>query len=737
MLEPARDVFMPIVIGPVPDAADGPQVFALSGGVLMLAWDAPSRVWNSGRLETSSGAPLAPLGALRLLREDGRTRLLFAFRRPDAALSLSLFAGAVGQSVEVRVDPTRDIPAVDVETLLAGLVPVARVSLITTLLETWASIFRLRGNRAYARLIYGLARATSAQPAVMRAVARLDGETALVEGGLPAGVAPPTALHCISPNRFSRLPAAPRIGAPDGRGQRRFYLALGNAEQEPETLVLLSGSGWLAVRRLEWPADLGSLARWWRANGKADPALREYAVAVAAQGSEAARAAAVELQLQAPLPARALSGGPHLPSAEIDLALATSAGLLAGGWVRDPLGLVAGLDLIDGETLVPLTEARHDFSGQVGQGDETVPVTGFAALAPARMDLLQPRFALRVKSGERHMLMPAPQPADLSEKRSRALKAIPPQFLTDTALARCLGPALAAIQHDFVAQVGSPRVIAIGERAAAPEVSIVVPLYRVLDFLRFQIGAFAADPAIRDRAEIIYVLDSPEQADGVEHLLRGLHILYDLSVVLVVMPRNAGFAVASNAGAREARGRVIAQVNSDVIPVASGWLSPLVAALADDSIGAVGPKLLFDDGSLQHAGMYFARGVRGQWLNHHYHKGMPRDYAPANVARAVPAVTGACVLMRRALYEAVGGFTEDYVIGDYEDSDLCLKVRAKGLAVRYVPEAELYHLERRSMRVSPDHGRGTASAYNAWLHAQRWSDTMSSLMAETWTGDAA
>ncbi len=59
---------------------------------------------------------------------------------------------------------------------------------------------------------------------------------------------------------------------------------------------------------------------------------------------------------------------------------------------------------------------------------------------------------------------------------------------------------------------------------AAPEVSIVVPLYRVLDFLRFQIGAFAADPAIRDRAEIIYVLDSHEQADGVEHLLRGLHI---------------------------------------------------------------------------------------------------------------------------------------------------------------------------------------------------------------------
>jgi len=96
-------------------------------------------------------------------------------------------------------------------------------------------------------------------------------------------------------------------------------------------------------------------------------------------------------------------------------------------------------------------------------------------------------------------------------------------------------------------------------------------------------------------------------------------------------------------------------VNSDVIPVAAGWLSPLCAALAVDGVGAVGPKLLFDDGSLQHAGMYFARGARGQWLNHHFHRACAR-LSRGCLARSVPAVTGACVLMRRPVFEAVGGF---------------------------------------------------------------------------------
>src|SRR3546814_7393366 len=71
----------------------------------------------------------------------------------------------------------------------------------------------------------------------------------------------------------------------------------------------------------------------------------------------------------------------------------------------------------------------------------------------------------------------------------------------------------------------------------------------------------------------------------------------------------------------------------------SGWASSLAGALAaHPRVAAVGPKLLFEDQSLQHAGMYFARDPSGRWLNHHFHKGLPRFFAPAQVERSVPEI---------------------------------------------------------------------------------------------------
>ena len=105
-----------------------------------------------------------------------------------------------------------------------------------------------------------------------------------------------------------------------------------------------------------------------------------------------------------------------------------------------------------------------------------------------------------------------------------------------------------------------------------------------------------------------------------EHLLRGFHALYDLPMTLVTMAENAGYAAATNAGAGTARGERLLLLNSDVVPVSPGWLPRLDAVLdRDPRIGAVGPKLLFDDGSIQHAGLYFARWFperRDEWIQH-------------------------------------------------------------------------------------------------------------------------
>jgi GT2 family glycosyltransferase len=204
----------------------------------------------------------------------------------------------------------------------------------------------------------------------------------------------------------------------------------------------------------------------------------------------------------------------------------------------------------------------------------------------------------------------------------------------------------------------------------------------------------------------------------------------------VIMAHNSGYAAANNIGARFARGALLLLLNSDVVPAAPGWLKLLTRTLELVSgTGAVGPKLLFDDGSLQHAGLTFVEGPEGEWYNAHFHKGYPRDFPAANIARSVPGVTGAALLTRTALFRELGGFCEDYIIGDYEDSDLCLRIRAAGHDIRYVPAAELYHLERRSISLHQGYARTVACAYNRRLHTQRWGEVIARLMAGGQNGE--
>jgi GT2 family glycosyltransferase len=178
-------------------------------------------------------------------------------------------------------------------------------------------------------------------------------------------------------------------------------------------------------------------------------------------------------------------------------------------------------------------------------------------------------------------------------------------------------------------------------------------------------------------------------------------------------------------------------LNSDVVPIDGRWMSRLrAAATRQRHIGVVGPKLLFEDDSLQHAGLYYGRELTGRWLNRHFYKGYPRDYAPANVPRAVPGVTGGCMLMERALFERLGGLSEDYIIADYEDSDLCLRLFEAGRACWYEPAVELYHLERQSVAKHEGYMRSVVSEYNRSLHQSRWEGLMEEVMRRHGSGDA-
>lgn len=271
-----------------------------------------------------------------------------------------------------------------------------------------------------------------------------------------------------------------------------------------------------------------------------------------------------------------------------------------------------------------------------------------------------------------------------------------------------------------------------GQSVANPLVSMVVPLYGRTDFVEHQLMEFFRDSWLMENAEIIYVLDDPALLDAFLVQSRNLYNLYQLPFTWVWGTVNRGFSGANNLGASIAKGRHLLFLNSDVFPNAPGWLQTLVNTLESSPYyGAVAPKLLHFDGSIQHAGMAFEyRTDLGFYINHHPHMGLAPELDPHTRLAVVPAVTGACMLLRREHFDLVGGWDTGYLIGDFEDSDLCLKLRDAGLQTIYEPRVNLTHLERQSFKlVGAGDFRARVVAYNATRHQMRWRDALQELSA--------
>jgi glycosyltransferase involved in cell wall biosynthesis len=273
------------------------------------------------------------------------------------------------------------------------------------------------------------------------------------------------------------------------------------------------------------------------------------------------------------------------------------------------------------------------------------------------------------------------------------------------------------------------EVLKYGRCPENPLVSIIIPLFGRMDFVEHQLLEFDRDPWLKQHAEILYILDDPAIIENFQNSAHALHRLYQVPFQAIWGSANRGFSGANNLGAKYARGQYLLFMNSDVFPQTPGWLNPLVETLAnDDQIGAVAPRLVFLDGSIQHAGMVFKhREDLNIWINHHPHMGLDPQLDPKKEISKVPAVTGACLLIRRRDFDRVEGWDTVYLVGDFEDSDLCLKLRTIGLEIAYNPGVQLIHLERQSFKLLGEgEFRTRVTIYNAARHQSRWESLMAS-----------
>ena len=276
-------------------------------------------------------------------------------------------------------------------------------------------------------------------------------------------------------------------------------------------------------------------------------------------------------------------------------------------------------------------------------------------------------------------------------------------------------------------QLQPVEVHQLGQPVEHPQASLIVPLYGRLDFVEHQLIEFSRDPWISAHAEVVYVLDDARLVEPFAHQAHTWHRLYRLPFKWVWGGTNRGFSGANNLGAANSRAPLLAFLNSDAFPQQPGWLQTLIAELhGNPGFGAVAPRLVFADGSIQHAGMEFARRDEwGIWINHHPRMGLAASLDPHTQTTALPAITGACLVIERDTLDAAGAWDTGYLIGDFEDSDLCLKLRAQGLRVAYVPSVQLTHLERQSFKLlGQDDFRQKVVIYNAVRHQARWAGAL-------------
>jgi GT2 family glycosyltransferase len=157
-------------------------------------------------------------------------------------------------------------------------------------------------------------------------------------------------------------------------------------------------------------------------------------------------------------------------------------------------------------------------------------------------------------------------------------------------------------------------------------------------------------------------------------------------------PGPFNFSAANNAGARAATGDLLLFLNNDTEALNQDWLEEMVRWAGRREIGAVGAKLLYPDGTIQHAGIVV--GLRG--LAHHIYRQAAEThvdiFGSVDWYRNYLAVTGACLMVRRQVFDEVGGFDERYRIA-YSDIEMCLRIHARGYRIVYTPFARLRHDE--------------------------------------------
>ena len=253
----------------------------------------------------------------------------------------------------------------------------------------------------------------------------------------------------------------------------------------------------------------------------------------------------------------------------------------------------------------------------------------------------------------------------------------------------------------------------------APRASIVIPSRDRLDLIERVCRGVLHETAYAD-LELIIVDNGSTDPAVLAHYEK---LRRDPRVRILIDPRPFNFAAMVNDGVAAATGAIVVLLNNDVAVLDPGWLDAMVRQAGRPEVGAVGAKLLYADGTLQHAGVVVGLGGRAGHILRRRSGDTPGHLGRLRVAHEVSAVTAACLAVSRDKYLAVGGFDAESFPVDFNDVDFCLRLGAAGWKTIWTPSATLAHLE--SVSRGPSVGAKRARfEQEAARFSERWRDVI-------------
>ena len=307
---------------------------------------------------------------------------------------------------------------------------------------------------------------------------------------------------------------------------------------------------------------------------------------------------------------------------------------------------------------------------------------------------------------------------------------VAPEIVDHDAWKACVSHHLAQTGVDAVAE---PRTDILGAQTqslrirratSAASACLIIPTRDGLDLLKPCIDSLIDRRADNATSFEILIIDHESRDPATHAYLAGL---VDQGLARV-LPYSGDFnwALMNNLAAAETQAQVLVFLNNDTVALSRDWLDELAAQAMRPEIGVAGCRLIYADGTIQHAG-FVNREETYAFLSHEGvgAAGSDPGYLDRHVVtHATAAVTGACMAIRRELFCDLGGFDPAFPV-EGNDVDLCLRARAQGLTVLYTPDATLYHLESKTRGFNHDRARQAVAEAASRVIWRRWGERFS------------